>query len=102
VIDKEPYRGQIDQQNTERKIVKQLFASLTLLIGLTSPLFADETDELRMRQQQDEQREQYDKMRRQHEEQLRQFEERQRRIKQLRRNRRQHEGTKEQGLEPGA
>jgi hypothetical protein len=69
---------------------------------MTSPLFADETDEWKLRQQQEEQREQYDKMRRQHEEQLRQFEERQRRIKQLRRNRRPHEGTKEQGLEPGA
>ena len=82
--------------------MKQLLACLTLLIGLTSPLFADETDEWKLRQQQDEFREQYDKMHRQHEEQLRRFEERQRRIKQLRRNRRPHEGTKEQGLEPGA
>ena len=82
--------------------MKKLLPCLALLIALTSPLLADDDEESKLRRQLDEQREQYDKMRRQHEEQLRQFEERQRRIKQLRRNRRQHEGTKEQGLEPGA
>ena len=82
--------------------MKRLFICLALLLGLTSALPADDTDEWKLRQQQDELRDQYDKMRRQHEEQLRQFEERQRRIKQLRRNRRPREGTKGQGVEPGA
>jgi len=82
--------------------VKQLLACVTLLVGLTSPLFADETEEWKLRQQQDEFREQYDKMRRQHEEQLRQLEERQRRIRQLRRNRSPRPGTTGQGSEPGA
>ena len=81
--------------------MKPLLACVTLLIALTSPLFADETEEWKLRQQQDEFREQYDKMRRQHEEQLCQFEER-RRIKQLRRNRRPCEGTKGQGVESGS
>jgi hypothetical protein len=82
--------------------VKQLLACVMLLVGLTSPLFADETEEWKLRQQQDEFREQYDKMRRQHEEQLRQLEERQRRIRQLRRNQSPRPGTTGQGSEPGA
>ena len=86
-------------KNTERKTVQKLFACLALLIGLTSPLLADETDESKLRQQQEESREQYDKMRRQHEEEMRQFEERQRRLKQLRRNRAPRPGTTEQGSE---
>ena len=82
--------------------MKPLLACVTLLIALTSPLFADETEEWKLRQQQDEFREQYDKMRRQHEEEMRQFEERQRRIKQLRRNRSPRPGTTGQGSETGA
>ena len=79
--------------------MNKLLACLTLLIGLTSPLLADETDELKLRRQQEELREQYDKLRRQHEEEMRQFEERQRRIKQLRRNQSPRPGTVGQGSE---
>lgn len=79
--------------------MKKLLACLALLIGLTSPLFADD-DEGKLRRQQDEQREQLEKMRRQQEDQRRQIEERQRRIKQLRRNKLPGRGTW-QGLERG-
>ena len=79
--------------------MQKLFACLALLIGLTTPLLADETDESKLRQQQEESREKYDKMRRQHEEEMRQFEEQQRRIRQLRRNRSPRPGTTGQGSE---